>query len=114
MDFKQATPLRFSIAARPTKGVLGGSRYEGWRRTTEEEDEREVRKEQRRRRRHFPDWLCRRIRPAEERSAHLPADATPITNDARVGISDIRSQDREALLPLGISASRCGYKPDQN
>jgi hypothetical protein len=52
------------------------------------------------------DLSCRRTRAAEEHSAPPPARASPTANGTAVGISDIRSRDREAFLPLGMSLRR--------
>jgi hypothetical protein len=52
------------------------------------------------------DSSYRRTRAAEERSASLPARASPTANGAAVGISDIQSRDREAFLLLGMFLRR--------
>jgi hypothetical protein len=56
------------------------------------------------------DSLYRRTRAAEKRSAPPPARASPTANSAAVGISDIRSRDREAFC---YWVCLCGDKPDQ-
>jgi hypothetical protein len=42
-------------------------------------------------RRHLSDWPCRRIRAADASLALPPVYASPTTNGAIVGISNIRS-----------------------
>ena len=54
----------------------------------------------------FFDSSIRRTRAVEECPAPPPARSSPTANGAAVGISDIRSRDHEAFLPLGMSLRR--------